>query len=113
VKAKDIPGIFKAVGLPRDAFELVDYDSVHSNSFDARGLLGTIDYSDIFVSTTPHKAKGIGDASSLVEYLQQHRDDLPKLTIFRKKDGSLKPMSKTDLKEALYKSDLYAARKGI
>lgn len=113
VKAKDIPGIFKQVGLPRDAFEALTYDDVSAGKFNPRTLLDNVNYSDIFVGTTPHKAQGIEGASSLVEWLRTNRDDLPKLTVFQESDGKLKPMSKTDLKEALYKSDLYAARKGM
>lgn len=113
VKPKDLPAIFKSMDLPRDAFEAYDYDEIHDGKFDTRSLLGSVKYSDIFISTTPHKAKGIGDASSLVEYLQSNKSDLPKLTVFRNPDGTLKPMSKTDLKIALTQSDLYAAKKEL
>lgn len=113
VKRKDLPGIFNSVGLPRDAFEALTYDEVHSGKFDPRQLIGSIRYSDIFVSTTPHKAKGIGDFSSLAEYLESNKADLPKLTFFENEDGTLKAMSKTELKIALTQSDLYAAKKGI
>ena len=113
VKRKDLPGIFNSVGLPRDAFEALTYDEVHSEKFDPRQLIGSIRYSDIFVSTTPHKAKGIGDFSSLAEYLESNKADLPKLTFFENEDGTLKAMSKTGLKIALTQSDLYAAKKGI
>lgn len=113
VKPKDIAGIFKSVGLPRDAFEHLDYDDVHSGKFDASELLDTNEYSDIFVSATPHKAKGIGNASSLVEYLEDNERHLPKLKVFREAGGTLKKASKTDLKEALYTSALYEAKKGI
>ena len=65
------------------------------------------------MSTTPHKAKGIGDFSSLAEYLESNKADLPKLTFFENEDGTLKAMSKTELKIALAQSDLYAAKKGI
>lgn len=113
VKRKDLPGIFNSVGLPRDAFEALTYDEVHSGKFDLRQLIGSIRYSDIFVGTTPHKAKGIGDFSSLAEYLESNKADLPKLTFFENEDGTLKAMSKTELKIALTQSDLYAAKKGI
>ena len=113
VKAKDIPAIFKSAGLPRDAFELFSYDDIHSGKFNTRNLLDTIQYSDIFVSTTPHKAKGIGDSSSLVEFLEDNKNNLPKLKVFRNEDGTLKAMSKTDLKVALMQSNLYAAKKDI
>ncbi len=113
VKPKDISGIFKSVGLPRDAFEHLDYDDVHSGKFDARELLDTSEYSDIFVSTTPHSVKGIGNASSLAEFLEENERHLPKLKVFRGEDGVLKKASKTDLKEALYKSALYEAKMGI
>lgn len=113
VKPKDIPGIFKSVGLSRDAFLHLDYDDVHSGKFDASQLLYTSEYSDIFVSTTPHSVKGIGSASSLAEYLEENERHLPKLKIFKDVDGVLKKTSKTDLKEALYESALYKAKMGI
>ena len=113
MKRKDLPGIFASVGLPRDAFEALTYDDVHSGKFNPKQLIGSIQYSDIFVSTTPHKAKNIGGSSSLVEYLRNNRADLPKLTIFENEDGTLKTMSKTDLKVALTQSDLYAVKRGI
>lgn len=45
--------------------------------------------------------------------MRDNAADLPKLTVLENKDGTLKAMSKTDLKEALYKSDLYAVKKGL
>ena len=45
--------------------------------------------------------------------LESNKADLPKLTFFENEDGTLKAMSKTELKIALTQSDLYAAKKGI
>ena len=113
VKPKDIAGIFKREGLARNDFEHYDYDDVHSSKIDAKDLLYTPAYSDIFVSTIPHKVKGIGDSSSLVEFLEENASVLPKLTIFRSEDGTLKRASKTDLKVAICNSALYESRNGI
>lgn len=113
VKTKDIAGIFKREGLSRNDFEHFDYDDVHSSKINAKDLLYTPAYSDIFVSTIPHKVKGIGDSSSLVEFLEENASVLPKLTIFRSEDGTLKRASKTDLKVAVCSSALYESRNGI
>lgn len=107
IKKKDISGIFKSAGLPKDAFEHISYDEV--TNFNINNLMYTNQYSDIFVSTVPHKAKGIGSSSSLVDYLTKHKKDFPKVTIFRNPNGSLVQFSKSLLKDEHRNSDLYAS----
>lgn len=113
IKSKLLPGIFKDLGLQKDAYEHVGYDEVTQSGFDVQELIGTLAYTDIFIGPTPHKAKGIGSCSSLVEFLRQHQADLPKITVFENDDGTLKRISKTDLKEAIIKSALYAFKHDI
>lgn len=111
IKDKEVQGIFKELGLPKDAYERVEYDRVAN--FDINRCMDSLAYSDIFIGTTPHKAKGIGGASSLLQYLRNNADSFPRLTVFENEDGTLTQFSKSKFKQQVRNSALYASVHGL
>ena len=105
-------GSFEPTAAQRRAIQSATNRSNEKTPTAIAGPAGSEKYSDVFVSTTPHKAKGIGDASSLVEFLEGNVGSVPKLTVFGIEDGTLKKASKTELKIALRKSALHTTKRG-
>ena len=93
VKIKDILGICKKYGWA-DNVDLVEYNEV--TNFNVRQLEYTDVYSHILIGATPHMAKGIGEASSLLQYLRENKEKFPRVHILRKENGTL-GITKTSL----------------
>lgn len=111
MKDKEIRGILKELGLPADAYRLIRYEDV--TNFDISKYQNTIEYSDIFVSVVPHKVKGTGKSSSLLQFLKDNSISYPKLSVFENPDGTLAKISKTKFREHVRNSDLYASVHGF
>lgn len=111
IKDKEIRGILKDLGLSTDAYRLIRYDEV--TNFDISKCRNTVEYSDIFVGVIPHKSKGIGDSSSLLQFLEENKSSYPKLSVFRDPNGGLAKISKTKFREYVRNSDLYASAHGL
>ena len=111
IKEKDIGGILKSVGLNKSSFEYVSYRDVEK--LDVNKYMSKLNYSDIFISTTPHKARGIRDSSSVISYYLDNQKDFPKVQVCKDSNGNIVKFSKSKLKKMINNSDLYASVKGI
>ena len=111
VKKKDIDEIFKKLGLPANSYLHVPYDEITNH--DIGKYTNSYIYSDVFIGATPHKAKNIGNSSSVLSYLLKNKEAFPKITIFENEVGSLLQFTKSNLEKNIMNSDLYASLHGI
>ena len=108
IKDNDMHSVFKELKFNRDSWEHKKYEDLKKN-YNAQNLIGSyLSYSDLFIGPVPHKIKGTEGENSLVEFLEKHRDDVPKFQVNKGNDGSLVRISKSKLKEMIRYSDKYA-----
>ena len=103
ISKEDLNNLFRRYKVSSKNFEFVEYDDVTNYNFVK--LIANTAYTDIFVGPVPHKAAGIGNASSVIAYLQ-NSDEIPaKVTVLKDKAGDLKINKKT-FKQALDECEL-------
>ena len=106
ISKDDLNNLFRKFKIKEKSFEFVEYDEV--TNFNFSKLIANHRYTDIFVGPVPHKAMNIGNASGVIEYLQ-NADDIPaKIAVLRDNSGELK-ISKRTFKQALEDSMLINA----
>lgn len=76
----------KKYGLNKRIFEFVEYAKI--KVFDFEKLLDSNRYSDIFIGSTPHKARNISGSTSVVQFLENNRESLPQITQLKLANGS-------------------------
>lgn len=109
-KEKNLPGLLKEYGLAKDAYEWIPYDEM--KQFDITTCYYSTKYSDIIVGAAPHSTKGIGNSSSLIQFIRDHQSELPKAHLLEKNGVPIK-LAKEDFRKVLPNTALYAALKGI
>ncbi len=109
-REKHLPGLLKEYGLAKDAYEWIPYDEM--KHFDISTCYYSTKYSDIIVGATPHSTKGIGNSSSLIQFIREHQIELPKVHILEQNGVPVK-LSKEDFRKVLPNTALYGAVKGI
>lgn len=103
ISKDDLCNLYRRFKVKQRMFEFVEYDDVTNYNFSK--LIANNKYTDIFVGPVPHKAMNIGDASSVIEFLQ-NTDDIPaKVAVLTDNTGELK-ISKRTFKKALEESEL-------
>lgn len=103
ISKDDLCNLYRRFKVRQRMFEFVEYDDVTNYNFSK--LIANNKYTDIFVGPVPHKAMNIGDASSVIEFLQ-NTDDIPaKVAVLTDNTGELK-ISKRTFKKALEESEL-------
>lgn len=96
MKEKDMKGCFKTCGISESRIEYVEYDDV--TNYDISHLDNSIEYRLILIGPVPHKAKGMGDESSVIVSLENN----PNVTKVRKLySGNQLKITKQSLKDAL------------
>ncbi|MGX7104688.1 hypothetical protein [Globicatella sanguinis] len=80
--------------------------------FDITTCYYSTKYSDLIVGATPHSTKGIGNSSSLIQFIRDHQSELPRAHILEQNGIPIK-LSKEDFRKLLPNTALYAALKGI
>lgn len=103
ISKDDLNNLFRKFKVKERCFEFVEYDDV--TNFNFSKLVANTKYSDIFVGPVPHKASNIGDASGVIEYLQNSDEISAKVTVLRDASGELK-ISKRTFRNALEDSIL-------
>ncbi|OFK56784.1 hypothetical protein HMPREF2811_01405 [Globicatella sp. HMSC072A10] len=107
---KHLPGLLKVYGLVRDAYEWILYDEM--KNFDISTCYYSTKYLDLIVGATPLSTKGIGNSSSLIQFICEHQSELPKVYILEKAGIPVK-ITIEDFRKVLPNTALYAAMKGI
>lgn len=79
--------------------------------FDITTCYYSTKYSDIIVGATPHSTKGIGNSSSLIQFIREHQIELPKVHILEQNGVPVK-LSKEAFRKVLPNTALYGAVKG-
>lgn len=106
ISLKEAYGILKELGLSHTTdIKWIAYRDM--DHFDITALQNTRNYSDIIVGSVPHSMLNVPE-QNLVVHLQNNASLYPKFQILRKQDdGDLLQITKTNLREALKKSDKY------
>jgi hypothetical protein len=85
-KKKHLLGIANGLGYARERFRFVEYDEL--TQFDTRELQYSTRYAAVMCGPVPHKAGGIGDASSILETLRHPGNGYPPLAELRASGGN-------------------------
>lgn len=106
ISLKEAYGILKELGLSHNTdIKWIAYRDM--DHFDITALQNTKNYSDIIVGSVPHSMLNVPE-QNLVVHLQNNASVYPKFQILRKKDtGDLLQITKSNLKEAIKKSNKY------
>lgn len=106
ISLKEAYGILKELGLSHNTdIKWIAYRDM--DHFDITALQNTRNYSDIIVGSVPHSMLNVPE-QNLVAHLQNNASLYPKFQILRKQDdGDLLQITKTNLREALKKSNKY------
>lgn len=72
IKIKDIYGCLKSLGIDKKRFEHVPYEDVTNYNF--KKLEYNSSYRLILIGPMPHSAKGMGDTSSIIEWLTNNKN---------------------------------------
>ncbi len=106
ISLKEAYSILKELGLSHTTdIKWIAYRDM--DHFDITALQNTRNYSDIIVGSVPHSMLNVPE-QNLVVHLQNNASLYPKFQILRKQDdGDLLQITKTNLREALKKSDKY------
>lgn len=106
ISLKEAYGILKELGLSHNTdIKWIAYRDM--DHFDITALQNTRNYSDIIVGSVPHSMLNVPE-QNLVVHLQNNASLYPKFQILRKQDdGDLLQITKTNLREALKKSNKY------
>ena len=106
ISLKEAYNILKELGLSHNTdIKWIAYRDM--DHFDITALQNTRNYSDIIVGSVPHSMLNVPE-QNLVVHLQNNASLYPKFQILRKQDdGDLLQITKTNLREALKKSNKY------
>ena len=106
ISLKEAYNILKELGLSHNTdIKWIAYRDM--DHFDITALQNTRNYSDIIVGSVPHRMLNVPE-QNLVAHLQNNVSLYPKFQILRKvDDGDLLQITKTNLREALKKSNKY------
>nr|MCR4663198.1 hypothetical protein [Endomicrobiaceae bacterium] len=106
ISLKEAYNILKELGLSHNTdIKWIAYRDM--DHFDITALQNTRNYSDIIVGSVPHSMLNVPE-QNLVSHLQNNASIYPKFQILRKKDdGDLLQVTKSNLKEALKRSNKY------
>lgn len=106
ISLKEVYNILKELGLSHNTdIKWIAYRDM--DHFDITALQNTRNYSDIIVGSVPHSMLNVPE-QNLVVHLQNNASLYPKFQILRKQDdGDLLQITKTNLREALKKSNKY------
>ena len=106
ISLKEAYGILKELGLSHNTdIKWIAYRDM--DHFDITTLQNTKNYSDIIVGSVPHSMLNVPE-QNLVVHLQNNASVYPKFQILRKQDtGDLLQITKSNLKEAIKKSNKY------
>jgi len=106
ISLKEAYGILKELGLSHNTdIKWIAYRDM--DHFDITALQNTRNYSDIIVGSVPHSMLNVPE-QNLIVHLQNNSSLYPKFQILRKQDdGDLLQITKTNLREALKKSNKY------
>ena len=103
IKKEDIANLLRRFKLDEKSFEFIDYDEI--TNFNFSKLIGNCRYADIFVGPVPHKASGIGNHSSVINYLKSTNEIPAKISVLKDNNDDLKITKKT-FRKALEESDI-------
>lgn len=104
IKQNILNAIAKALGIQPERIDYVSYDD--TTNYDISNLEYSNKYSDILVGPVPHKAKNMGDYSSMIESIEANSECFPPLIRVTDETGTLR-ISKTSFKTALSKTQLF------
>lgn len=96
-KEKDLLGVAKNLGLSKDRFEFVDFNS--SVRYDFKKLEWNITIAVVLVGAMPHKTAGSNDSSSAISYIEKNKDKYPK--VVRMSANNALKITKTNFKETI------------
>ena len=102
-----LQAIAENLGYDKRRFNFVDYDELQR--YDCSTLRNSMRYAAVMCGPVPHKAKGMGDTSSILEELRHPERGYPPLAELRESagQGDLR-ISKTSFRDGL--ADLEARR---
>ena len=103
LKNKDIIGICKSLNIDSERLEYISYDAATNYNF--AKLKYSNRYSDVIFGSVPHKGRGIGNNSSIINMIESNQEEYPKL--IRAVDSNSLKFTKTSLKEALQNTRIY------
>lgn len=110
VKQNILDAIAKDLGIQPDRIDYISYDD--TTNYDISNLEYSNKYSDILVGPVPHKAKNMGDYSSMIESIEANTECFPPLIRVTDETGTLR-ISKTSFKTALLRTQLYRELNGV
>lgn len=80
----------------------IDFVEYHSG-FDIKNLQYSQVYTDVLIGPIPHKARNIGESSSIIAMIEEQQEKYPKLIKLTNLGGELK-ITKNSFVDALYKT---------
>ena len=104
IKPNILNAIAKDLGIHPERIDYISYDD--TTNYDISNLEYSNKYSDILVGPVPHKAKNMGDYSSMIESIEANSECFPSLIRVTDETGTLR-ISKTSFKTALLKTQLF------
>lgn len=104
IKQNILDAIAKNLGIHPERIDYISYDD--TTNYDISNLEYSNKYSDILVGPVPHKAKNMGDYSSMIESIEANSECFPPLIRVTDEKGTLR-ISKTSFKTALSKTQLF------
>lgn len=104
LKQNIMNAIAKDMGISPDRIDYVSYDD--TTNYDISNLEYSNKYSDILAGPVPHKAKNMGNYSSMIEAIEFNSEMFPPLIRVMDETGTLR-ISKSSFKNALLKTQLF------
>ena len=104
IKQNVLDAISKDMGIHPDRIDYISYDD--TTNYDISNLEYSNKYSDVLVGPVPHKAKNMGDYSSMIEAIESNSEKFPPLIRVMDETGNLR-ISKSSFKNALLKTQLF------
>jgi hypothetical protein len=104
LKQNIMNAIAKDMGISPDRIDYVSYDD--TTNYDISNLEYSNKYSDILAGPVPHKAKNMGNYSSMIEAIESNSEMFPPLIRVMDETGTLR-ISKSSFKNALLKTQLF------
>ena len=102
---RSVKKIAKKCGIKPNRIEIInDYEKLTNLNFEK--YRNNMNYSDIIVGPTPHKAKGIGGYSSVISRMEHNPEEYPKLIRAETATGKLK-LTATSFEAALRQTQQY------
>ncbi len=104
IKQNVLDAISKDMGIHPDRIDYISYDD--TTNYDISNLEYSNKYSDVLVGPVPHKAKNMGDYSSMIEAIESNSEKFPPLIRVMDETGNLR-ISKSSFRNALLKTQLF------